>query len=202
MSRARAGADGMRALSLIALAWLASAAAPAIGEEADATQRARIASERSAAQAAFEQREHECQERFVVTPCVDAARRAQRDSFARLRREEAALEERQRHERAAQRAGNSAARPVAVASSAAPRSRRSAGPHEPEAPQPRAHVPKGPKVSPEEQRQTEARNAAKFEAAKLAAQQRREAVEKRNAERATSGKGAAPLPVPAAASAP
>jgi hypothetical protein len=48
----------------------------------------------------------------------------------------------------------------------------------------------------------EKRNEASFEAKKRTAQEHREAIERRNAERAAHGKVAAPLPVPKGASAP
>jgi hypothetical protein len=53
-----------------------------------------------------------------------------------------------------------------------------------------------------EQRATELRNQAAFEARARAAQAHRETVERRNAQRAAQGKVAAPLPVPSGASAP
>jgi len=56
--------------------------------------------------------------------------------------------------------------------------------------------------STQDRRAFEQRNLAKFEARVRAAQAHREAVERRNAQRAAQGKVVAPLPVPSGASAP
>ncbi len=171
-----------------------------IGTESQ--ERARIASERAAAQSAFVSRERECQNSFVVTSCVETARRDLREVQLRLRRQEAVLDEMQRRERAAQRLETIRNRPAAV--EATP---REAAASEPRAattatPRVRAHAAPVPKMSPEERQRAEALSEQKYEAASQAAGARRAAVERRNAERAARGKSAAPLPVPAGASAP
>lgn len=193
--------SGLRAALASAMMFMVSfASAEGVGTEAQ--ERARITAERAAAQSAFESRERDCQNSFVVTPCVETARRDLREVMLRLRRQEAVLDEMQRRERAAQRMETIRNRPVAAepaASAAAPPPLR-AGPVD--APRVRVHEPRAPKVSTAERQQTEALKEQKFEAASQAAGARRVTIERRNAERAASGKGAAALPLPAGASAP
>ncbi len=172
------------------------------GVGTEAQERARITTERGAAQSAFDSRERDCQNSFVVTPCVEDARRDLREVMLRLRRQEAMLDEMQRRERAAQRLEMLRNRPtpaepaVSAAAASAPRARQV------DSPRVRAHAPREPQVSAAERQRAQALNEQKFEAASQAAGTRRAAIERRNAERAASGKGAAPLPVPAGASAP
>jgi colicin import membrane protein len=191
----------MRLALTAVLVWAASQAlAEGVGTEAQ--ERTRIAAERATAQLAFSSREHHCQNSFVVTPCVESARRDLREVLLRLRRQEAVLDEMQRRERAAQRLETIRNRPAAAdpaASRAAAREPRST-PRD--APRARAHDAPAPKLSAPERQRAEALNEQKFEAASQAASARRTAVERRNAERAAGGKGAAPLPVPSGASAP
>jgi colicin import membrane protein len=176
--------------------------APGAGIGTEAQERARIGSERAAAQSAFVSRERDCQNSFVVTSCVETARRDLREVQLRLRRQEAVLNEMQRRERAAERLETIRNRPLASepaarsASAAAPRTVKPQNPHV------RAHAAPAPRVSAAEKQRAEALSEQKFEAASQAASARRAAVEQRNAERAASGKKAAPLPVPAGASAP
>jgi colicin import membrane protein len=68
-----------------------------------ALERARIAQERVLAQSSFRQAEQDCLKRFVVTPCVDEARRQQRGVLAHLRQQENLLNDQQRKQRAAAR---------------------------------------------------------------------------------------------------
>ena len=191
----------LRAALAGVLVWVGShALAEGVGTEAQ--ERARITAERAAAQSAFGSRERDCQNSFVVTPCVENARRDLREVILRLRRQEAVLDEMQRRERAAQRMEMirnrpTAAEPVAsAAASSAPVARKA------DAPRVRVHEPKAPKASAAERQQAEVLAEQKFEAASQAASARRAAVERRNAVRAASGKGVAPLPVPSGASAP
>ncbi|HKW82346.1 MAG TPA: hypothetical protein VJN68_01225, partial [Burkholderiaceae bacterium] len=93
----------MNGKALIVLAALASVVAPSHATNA-AAERERIARERVDAQAAFKKQEAACQERFVVTPCLEAARKTEREALARLRRQEVLLDEQARKQRAAERA--------------------------------------------------------------------------------------------------
>ncbi|MEO8058763.1 MAG: hypothetical protein ABI671_10585 [Burkholderiales bacterium] len=187
---------------LAAVLMCASANLVAEGVGTEAQERARITSERATARSAFSSRELHCQNSFVVTPCVEKARRDLREVLLRLRRQEAMIDEMQRRERAAQRLEVIRNRPTPAeppASQAAARESRSAA-HD--APRVRAHEAPAPKLSAQERQHAETLNEQKFEAASQAAGARRAAIERRNAERAAGGKGAAPLPVPQGASAP
>ena len=205
----------MNSRDLIVLAALAGAAAPSLATTNAATERERIARERADVQAAFTKQEAACQDRFVVTPCIDAARKAQRDALARLRRQEVLLDEQARKQRGAERAqairnnisADEARRrdeSVAATASAPVRVERAELAETP------AHAERARRELPVAERSTEsaARRAAeqehieRFEADRRATQVHRDAVEQRNAKRAASGKVAAPLPVPAGASAP
>jgi hypothetical protein len=172
----------------------------------------RIKAERAAAAAKFEAQERDCQARFAVTPCVDAARKEQRATLARLHRQEGLLDEARRRDAAAVRglaSRDKAAAQEAKASDTARSdegkgARKSPRPATPNPPRAGASKPAtgGSSISPADQRLIEQQNEAKFEARARAAQAHREAVELRNAERAAQGKVAKPLPVPAGASAP
>ena len=188
-----------------ALALMLACAVPwalGAGVGTEAQERARIGSERAAAQSAFVSRERHCQNSFVVTSCVETARRDLREVQLRLRRQEAVLDEMQRRERAAQRMESIRNRPVAPEPAARSASASPLRAMKPDAPRARAHPAPAPKVSAAERQRAEALSEQKFEAASQAASARREAVEQRNAEREASGKKVAPLPVPAGTSAP
>ena len=184
-------------------AWLL--AAVALTAQAQ-TERERIAADRAAATARFNERERECRAQFVVTACVEAAQRNEHATLTRLRRQEQALNDSERREAAARRRASLAEHAEAQkkrdgdAASAAPRdASRRAVPAPSVAPAAsRAHTAPAPTESPADEK----RNQASFDAKQRAAQAHREAVERRNAERAAQGKVAAPLPVPKGASAP
>jgi colicin import membrane protein len=165
----------------------------------------RIAAERAAVNARFAEQERACQEKFVVTACVDAARKEQRQTLMRLKRAETVLDEAERRETAARRRqvlqergavqGARASGPAAEARQPLTRN--------PPAPNPTAVLPPHrPASSAAEQRAAEQRNEAAFEARARAAQAHRDTVARRNAQRASEGKVGAPLPVPSSASAP
>lgn len=192
------------------------------GDIDDRVERTRIRNERAAANTRFLDRERECRTRFVVTACVNEARRDQRETLARLRSEESVLDDAQRKQRAAQRmdtirekldkgdakereAGNVEQREAHRKATEPRVTVRSAGRA---ASEPRRSVPSParaasagkPVVSAEDRRAEEARSRAAFDARNEAAQEHREMVEKRNAERAAKRKRVAPLPSPAASS--
>lgn len=205
----------MNGKDLIVLAALASAAAPSLAAMNAATERERIARERADVQAALTKQEAACQERFVVTPCFEAARKAEREALARLRRQEVLLDEQVRKQRAAERAqairnnisadearrreesaGATASAPVRVE-----RAELAETPRHAERARRELPVPERP-VDPAARRAAEQEHIERYEADRRAAQAHREAVEQRNAKRLASGKAAAPLPVPRGASAP
>jgi len=205
----------MNGRDLIVLAALASAAAPSLATTDAAAERERIARERAEVQAALSKQEAACQERFVVTPCVEAARKAEREALARLRRQEVLLDEQQRKQRAAERAqairnsisADEARRrdESATATASAPvrveRAELVETPSRVE--RARRELPVAERPTDAAARRTaEQEHIERYEADRRAAQAHREAVEQRNAKRAASGKAAAPLPVPPGASAP
>ncbi|HEY4067515.1 MAG TPA: hypothetical protein VGM74_11505 [Burkholderiaceae bacterium] len=181
------------------------------------SERARIAAERAAANARFADQDRACQQNFVVTSCVDAARKEQRLTLTRLHRAELVLDDAERREAAAhhrQELQERAAAQDARASEPAP-AQPSAGartPAEPNSPatphghaaaepNPAAPRPKGPASSPAERQAEEQRNEQRFTERARAAQEHREAIERRNAKRASEGKVPQPLPMPAAGTA-
>jgi colicin import membrane protein len=93
---------------LLALAGLA---APAVAApSADGAERARIAAERSALDARFAERERECRQRFVVTSCVDDARRERRRGLDGLKARQLQLDEAKRRARTEERRAELAAK--------------------------------------------------------------------------------------------
>lgn len=206
----------MKAFDVIVLAaWVASSSGAAVAQTPPADERERIARERAQVQATFEAQEAQCQQRFVVTPCIDAARRAERDALARLRRQEVLLDEQARKRRAAQR--TQAIRESIREDEEHRRAERAAAAGRAE-PTERADLAPTPARSERARRETvipapaerteneadrkagEQERVARREAEQRAVQAHREAVEARNAQRAASGKApAAPLPVPSGA---
>jgi colicin import membrane protein len=196
-------------MSLRVARWLAALAYVALvsahpSPASDQAERDRIQHERGAVQQAYTERERECQTRFSVTACIDAARRDQREALARLRSEQNLLEESQRKQRAADRAA-AIRRKV---SDQEERDREAVAPMRREA-VPRAATASAPlrtaagstpaPASAADRSGAEARSRARFDARQLEAQAHREAVERRNAQRASTDKPlSAPLPVPGA----
>ena len=150
--------------------------------------RARIASERAAIEAAWVARERECSTRFAVTSCVEEAQRARRAGLAELRRQEIVLDEALRRERAAARVESLEKKsllrsPPRLREPRAPRSApepadTAASPSERRAPRVSRQVePRGVAlVKPDDRRQGDAARAAAFAERAEAARLRREAV--------------------------
>jgi len=205
----------MNGKDLIVLAALASVVTPSLATNSAAAEHERIARERVDVQAALKKQEAACQERFVVTPCLEAARKAEREALARLRRQEVLLDEQARKQRAAERAQ---AIRNNISADEARRRDESAGPtasapvrvERAELAETPARVDRAQRELPVGERRmdvatrraAEQQHIERYEADRRAAQMHREAVEQRNAKRAASGKAAAPLPVPSGASAP
>jgi hypothetical protein len=179
---------------------------------AGGSEAARIRAERAAAQSQFETQQRECAARFAVNACVDEARKQRRDSLAALKRRQMALDEAERQQRSAKRQADLRAKLEAqaarrrdgeaapVVSTRKPREAKRAATTAAAAAPTRLPAPAGLASSdPAEREQRSLNQKRKLEAA----QQHREAVKKRNAERIAKGKpAAAPLPVPSAASIP
>jgi hypothetical protein len=197
---------------------LASTAVQAMDSAQEKTERDRIKRERDQADAAFKVRETECRKRFVVTPCLDQARRDRREAMDRLRQQQEVLDEVERKQRAAQRmdeirskvSGDEAKQreaaaqkrrrqrvdPAASAPDAAASSPAAVLKQDPPAATTR---PASANASAMEMHE---RKAEAYEKRQKEAQEHRAEVEKRNAQRAATGKPPAkslPTPTPASA---
>ena len=209
---------------LMALAL--SAAWPSTAAPGDDVERARIAEERAAIESRYAGRERECRERFVVTSCVDDAKRDRRQGLDALRARQLKLDEARRRERAAERRDELAVKAAddarreqerAVRAASAPSVRPA--PHSLE-PRHEPAVGGAPASSPhaghdrpsagdglgprpregEAQRlEREARHRASFETRQRQAAEHREEVNAKAAERLKQHPPAAPLPLPASA---
>lgn len=209
----------------LALAMLTLCAGPAARAEAvdavhalDAAKaRARISAQRADAKSTLANQERACRQEFVVAPCVEAVRREQRAVLTRLRNEELALDDAQRQESAAGRRqellDKAAARDAKAKADAA--ELKAAHPAHAASQATDGSAPdragtnavgrsRGASKTPSkaDRAAQEDSNRAQFEARARSAQAHREAVEQRNAERASKGKKAHPLPAPTAASSP
>lgn len=189
-----------------------------------AAERDRIARERAAVEAQFTERQAACQRRFAVTDCVDAARQERREARAPLRRQASALDDAQRKQRAAERQGSVRAKVSGAESREIQLGAREAtGPvrrapiveaEAPATPSTVRHIKPKPAAKPmatrspraapslPDRRTEEDEAQARLDARRHAAAAHKQAVQQRNAKRELSGKSAAPLPVPAGASAP
>ncbi len=205
-------------LAGLALSPMAShAQTPAEAE----TEKAKIASERAAAEARYSARERECRERFVVTSCVEDAQKQRRATLDALRARQLRLDETRRRTRAAERRAEIAAK-VAEDAKRAQEGRERATraqaepPREPrpvreprEARPPRqarearpptagakARAPRAEDAV--ERRAREARSRSEFEARRRKAEEHRASTLERTVRRMKERNPAAPLPVPSA----
>lgn len=190
-------------LALLALAGLAHAGDMS---PTQAQQRERLARERAAAQARYERAVTACEQGFIVTSCINAAKAERRATLDRVSREQAALDDAARRRRADERRRRIAAKQQAAAARAAS-SPASAQPTL-QAPRPAASSagttrPRRP-VMPRSEDEAAALDAeaaaraAKARARRDKAEAHAEAVRARNAQRALQRPPAAPLPAPAA----
>lgn len=213
----------MAAAVLAALAFVAPAT-HAVDAAAERAERERINLERDQAEAAYKAREQQCRQRFVVTPCVDQARHDRRQTMERLREQQAVLDEVQRKQRAAQRiddirtkvSGGDAKQREAMAqqqrrvrqraqaaASAAPEAAASDVAQAESAASLVATTPTRTVPARVNSSAEEAKHVADYERRQQEAKAHKEAVARRNAERAASGKTPAKgLPTPAGASVP
>lgn len=186
---------------LQALAWVLLAGAPALTLAAD-DERARLAQQRRQLGEAFAAEERSCAQRFAVTACVDEVRQRRREALAPVRERELQLDDAERQQRAAERRAAIEAKRAAAASAPssassslapAPQVRVRTAPAAASRPQARPREDAEERAAQAGQRQRQAQ-ARRDEAE--AAQQR---VQRRQEERAASGRKAVPLPVPASA---
>ena len=189
---------------LLTLVWCGPISATTAAADAP---RARIAAERAAADARFRAAEVACRERFVVTPCVDAATAQRRRELATLREQELAIDDAERKQRAAIRRSEVAekqSRLAARAASAPPSAARASAvrPAAPATAPPRAALPASSALDggPTQAAQRAA-NGAKRQREAQATRERIKARELKKAEETKANtaaqKKAAPLPVPA-----
>ncbi len=166
----------------------------------DETQRQELRRQRGAIEAQHAQREEACRRQFVVTPCLEKVRVDKQAALESVRTQELALDDALRRQRAQVQAQRLAGKAEAARArddkpAAAPRS-----PKQPRAQAPKAARPPAPEASAPDRRAAEKRERDAFEARQREIQAHREAVAKRNAERA-GRKTAKPLPLPASAAA-
>lgn len=201
------------------LVLLATAPAGALSPAEQKAELARIAREREQVQARFAERERDCRQRFVVTPCIEDARRERRAGLERLRRQEEVIDEAQRKQRAAERIDEIRAKVSAEEAKrretvvrerrkdkerreAAERSSSAASSASASASASAESAPAAPAEKPTDTAER-ARKIAEYERRQEEARIHREEVERRNAQRAAEGrKPAAPLPLPQPASRP
>jgi len=196
-----------RGLFMACLTVAHAAAADVPNEQAE---RDRIAAERARAEAAFAVRERECHARFVVTSCLDAARRDRRQALERLRQQQVVLDEAERKQRAAKRmetirsaVSDEESRRRAAEARAHRKAERPFQPAPSSVPPPMPAEPAStPAAASRGASPAPSQRAAEYDRRQAAAKQHREAVQRRNAEGAARGKTAKPLPLPPAASAP
>ena len=209
---------------LVVAVVLAAGAAPARAED---SERRKIAQERTAIEARHAARERECRDRFVVTSCVEDAKRERRQGLDALRARQIKLDEHERRERAAarnaeltakatddaRRERERAARGAASAPTArepafrlhAPRRAASAADRQPgeahDQPLPAAKrlgLKPTQRGSAAERREREQQSRASYEARQQQAAEHRRDVEEKASKRLRNRPPAAPLPVPGA----
>ncbi|MEP6738873.1 MAG: hypothetical protein ABJA61_00755 [Caldimonas sp.] len=101
-------APTMRTAAALVLA-LSLAPLPA-GAVDGGAEKSRIAAERSAAEASYAARERECRQRFIVSSCIEDARRERRAALDGLRARQIVIDEAARRERVAARRAELAAK--------------------------------------------------------------------------------------------
>ena len=166
----------------------------------DAATREQIRQDREAIEMRHSLQEQKCRQQFVVTPCLEKVRAAKQKALKALRTQEDALDEAQRRQRSLEQA-----RRVSDKARAAEARESASAAREPKSPRVAApmpaKLPAPPRVPAPDRSAAEKQRREAFEARRSEIQEHRQAVEKRNAERATR-KPAKPLPVPASAGLP
>jgi hypothetical protein len=181
---------------------LACAAAAQPGAAIDVgAERARIAAERAVVEQRYAAAQADCQSRFLVSRCLEAARAQRREALDQLQRQVSLLDDADRRERAAlrlqaieQRDADLAPRKVAPAS-AAPRAAAASAPASRGAPQQPAK-PEAAASAVAARKAREAQRKAQYERRQAAAREHQRALEARNASRDARRKPAAGLPLP------
>jgi colicin import membrane protein len=208
--------SALRVASFVVTATLSGALAWAT--PAEDAERVRLTQERATIDAQYATRQNECNQRFVVTSCVEDAKRERRRALDALRSRQIALDEARRKERSAarrselsgnaaeqaRREGTRASRPAAAASE--PVARHDEAPRSPEphrSTADRASLSKRPVdadtkgAAAADRSAKEGRSRATFEARKEKAAEHRQDVLDKTTQRAQQHPPAAPLPIPA-----
>ncbi len=216
MNRPRTASSFVVRAALGAVAVLACAAAHAT--PAEDAERARLAQERATIDSTYSARVAQCRQRFVVTSCVEDAKRDRRQGLDALHLRQIALDESLRRERArarraelsvhaAEAARRDAARATPAAGAPSPAASGQERPVQPvESLRSRARLPDESKpraaqanaagAVAAERAAREARSRASFEARQKEAAEHREEALKKAADRAKKHPPAAPLPIP------
>jgi len=196
----------MRAL-LFLVGVLATAQAGAADGGDD--ERARLSREKAALEARFETRDKECRQRFVVSSCVEEARRERRTALDGVRSRERVLDEARRRDRAEARRAELAAkaaddarrdveRAARAASAATKAEARAAAPEKRPASAPtrsrRTQPANGETAAVRQAR--EERSRAAFTLRQQQAQAHRQEAEAKAAQRLQKRPPAKPLPLP------
>jgi len=113
---------------LTAAGVLAAGPAPAASSASASLvdSQVRISAERAAANARYAEQERECRTRFIVSSCIDAAKRERRQELDRLRARQIVVDEARRRERADTRRAELASKAAEDAKREADRSARAA----------------------------------------------------------------------------
>jgi colicin import membrane protein len=215
--------------SRLLVSWLRACAvlAPSLAgaaSDAEQAERAAIARERAEIEARYAARESECKTRFVVTSCIEEAKRDRRQSLDVLRARQLALDEAERREKTAARRAELAAQAADDARRDQERAARAASAPPAAAPLPleprhergasapaRSGAPLerparvGVTIEPgrshaptaAERSEREARSRASYETRLRQAEEHRQKVEEETAKRLKDHPAAAPLPTPA-----
>jgi hypothetical protein len=211
--------------ALLAASALIAVVAPARAEE---SEHASITRERADIEARYAERERECRTRFVVTSCIDDAKRDRRRGLDDLRARQLKLDEERRQEKSAARRAELATKAAedarrdeerAARAASAPAGRSTGKPLEPRrdapagderqpggthdhpvAPAERLGIKPTQRGTAEERRAREERSRASYEARQRAAEEHRRDVTEKTAKRLQEHPPAAPLPTPGASS--
>lgn len=168
--------------------------------------RAAINAGRDAAEALYKQQVAECRTRFVVSSCVEAARKQRHETLKQLDRQQTALDDVEREERAIERreaiakkqADEQARQAEARARQRATDAKRRAADERAKAPVAHERPARKSRELPSAQDRAakEASARAAYALKQLQAEARRQEAARRNAEHAKKTNRAAPLPVP------
>ncbi|MBC7955054.1 MAG: hypothetical protein H7Y33_04170 [Cytophagales bacterium] len=172
-------------------------AACGLAHASDEAQRSELRRQRAAIEAEYAQRDQACRQQFVVTPCLERSRTDKQSALQSARTQELALDDAQRRQRAQ-------AQSQRVTEKTEAAQVRGDKPPQPQLPKPpRVETPRPVKAAsskPEapDRSAAEKRQREGFESRQREIKAHREAVEKRNAERAAR-KPAKALPAPGSA---